>query len=121
MINPQKIYGCLALLKKSPNNEIVWRPVRATSEDAALKTLIAMPEIVNLLLSGYKIETYSAIELGGDLAPFNAGSDFLLMSNLEGKKEAIYIRVDGNYTDEFKKDLQELISKYCPSLDPVFD
>jgi hypothetical protein len=119
-ITSDRIYGCLAILE-GLTKEVFWRPIRANSKESAEEKFIASPEVAKFLLIGYQITAWASIELGSGFVPFNSGSDFCVLTDPNGKNEAVYIRVDGDYSTEFRNDLQAFVSKYCPSLPCIFE
>lgn len=115
-----KIYLCVAILNKGSQPRVFTVPIRATSEEDAMKKFVAN-ELHEFLIKGYTIAASNVSEIHPTICPLNNSSDFALLSDIDDRKHGLFIRLDKQHPEEFKKDLQALVNKYCQNLPPIFD
>ena len=111
----EKIYLCVFMFVKEPTHEISTYLVKAESSQQALSTALAYSESLDFIRQGFYLACQNATQVRSDVAPFNSDKGVFV---IEG--EAVYLRTDGQISEAFKKDLQQLLSRHCVPEPAVF-
>jgi hypothetical protein len=106
----------LMLLKDNVSIASTYFGFAETQEDAIQK---AVTGVTSRLLEGFAITTKTVEELSANIVPANSGFDCCICAP-DGIPQGVYIDLRKDYDEDFKRDLQEFISKHFVNLPPIY-
>lgn len=115
-----KCYGVCLTLSKKETIQVISQVQLTDSEENAIKLAIQTPFVQELLLDGYAISSKTVAKFDPSVAPINSETDGMVVRDFDNSLRFLYIDLRPEYTDDFKRDLQSLMTKYYPKIPPIY-
>ena len=114
----------LVLYREDGRIEVFAQQHLANSREDAVVLAVKTEQVVELLINGYVVKSKTSTELHETVSPLNSAKDCLVVRNNDNSLSHLHIDLRPEYDDDFKQDLQALMSKYfvnIPAIYPEFN